>query len=195
MDEPKIPLSFLAANMKREMCQWLILLYSGIKTTNHSGESVLVLRLVKGCLSRDFMEVQCSDFQTFESLLNIWIPGPRAWNLDWVRVKWVPGMCMLENPWWCMDRSPFGPSPGLTKLAHAHVNRFLMTLPLCLLQCGLMASHKNTTSWCHSTGDTVQTSAWLGDCKGDVDSPSSSRWRVWETFGAIILRWRSQTST
>lgn len=48
-----------------------------------------------------------------------------------------------ECPRWCLDPSPFGPSTGLTKLTHTHANRF-KTLPLCLLQCQLMASHKNT---------------------------------------------------
>lgn len=40
VDGPQWPLSFLAASMKREMCQRLILLHSEIKISSCSGESV-----------------------------------------------------------------------------------------------------------------------------------------------------------
>lgn len=73
MDGPKSPLSFLAANVKREMCWGPILLCLGIKITGHSGENMLVVsaKVAKGFLFWGFVEVQCSDFQTFKSLLNI----------------------------------------------------------------------------------------------------------------------------
>lgn len=187
--------SFLAASMEKEMCQWLILLHSGIKTTNRLGESVLVLRPVKGCLSRDFMEVQRSDFQTFKSLLNIWILGPRAWNLDWVRVKWVPGTCILEivpgDSWTPVHSVLLLDSQSSHTLMQTGLRLFLYWL---FFSVSWWLHTKTQPSWCHSAGDTMQASAWSGDCKGDVDSPSSSRWRVWQTFGAIILRWRSQMS-
>lgn len=98
-----------------------------------------------------------------------------------------------ECPRWCMDPSPFGPSAGLTKLTHVHANRF-KTLPRASFSVGWWLHTKTQSSWCHSAGDTVQASAWSGDCKGDVDSPSSSLWRVWQTFGAVVLRWHSQIS-
>lgn len=81
MDEPKYRKLPSSQHGKGNVSVTL-LLRTGIKTTNRSGESVLVLRPVKGRLARGFMEVQCSDFQTFKSLLNIWILGPRTWNLD-----------------------------------------------------------------------------------------------------------------
>lgn len=77
-------------------------------------------------------------------------------------------------------------SPGPTKLVRVHtykhtcVNRFLKPHPLCLLQCRLMASHKNTTkhqSFCRVTQSRQKPN--LGGprrvLEGDMACPFSSQ--------------------